>query len=65
MSAILSTKGREGTTSTKRRRKNCQKNDDYNKEVQQNTGKTNMNEGENKNLHNNGGDKWSRSSSTT
>jgi len=65
MSAILSTTRREGTASTKRERQNHQKYNDSNEEVQQNAGKTNMNKGRNKNLHNNGEDKWPRSNSAT
>ena len=36
-----------------------------NEEVKQNVGKTNTNEGRNKNLHNNNKDKWPRSDSAT
>ena len=46
--------GRE-LPSTKRKRKNHKKNNDYNKKGQQNTGKTNANKGGNKNLCNNHG----------
>jgi len=49
----------------KRERQNHQKYNDGNEEVQQNAGKTNMNEGRNKNLRKNGKDKWPRSNSAT
>jgi len=48
----------------KRERQNCQKYNNGNEEIQQNAGKTNTNKDRNKNLCNNGKDKWPRSDST-